>query len=242
MVYKLSNCSHCGNSPFDPGCTVPRKSSASARKQPRQERAKATVDAILRATAHILRNQGYEACSTNRVALKAGVSIGSLYQYFPSKEALVTALAERHAEQTYGLLLRTAEKLAGASLEEAVRAFIGAMGEMHALDPELHRVLTEQLPRIGGYGEVRRLTAASAGFVRQYLESRRDVLRPGLDLDVATFLLVTAVEAVTHVAALERPLGPKDPRLAEELSQLVLRYLEPGATFSHREKVPRRGG
>ncbi len=209
-----------------------RRNPVSPRKQPRQERAKATVDAILRAAAHILRTQGYEACSTNRVALKAGVSIGSLYQYFPSKEALITALAERHAEQTYGRLMLTADQVQGASLPDAVRAFIVAMGEMHEVDPELHRVLTEQLPRIGGYQEVRRLTAASASLVRAYLESRRESIRPK-DLDLATFLLVTTVEAVTHISGLERR-SPRDPKLVEELTQLVLRYLEPD--------VPSRGG
>src|SRR5213082_1988183 len=66
------------------------------RKRPRQDRSKATVDAILTATARILMADGYDRASTNRIALAAGVSVGSLYQYFPSKEALVAALVENH--------------------------------------------------------------------------------------------------------------------------------------------------
>ena len=66
------------------------------RRRPRQARAQATVDAIIQATARVLIEDGYDRASTNRIAQAAGVSIGSLYQYFPSKEALVAALVEEH--------------------------------------------------------------------------------------------------------------------------------------------------
>ena len=68
------------------------------RKRPTQRRARATVDAILLAAAHILKTEGGEHASTNRIAELAGVSIGSLYQYFPNKESVIAALRERHAE------------------------------------------------------------------------------------------------------------------------------------------------
>ena len=72
--------------------------SAEPRKPPHQARAKATVDAILDATARILAEDGFEAVNTNRVAEVAGVSVGSLYQYFPNKGSLVGAVAVRHTE------------------------------------------------------------------------------------------------------------------------------------------------
>src|SRR5438067_589446 len=83
----MSDCSHSMKRPR----TNPRK-------QPTQARARATVDAILAATEKVLIKYGYEGASTNRVAQAAGVSIGSLYQYFPSKESLVVAVMERHGE------------------------------------------------------------------------------------------------------------------------------------------------
>src|SRR5579859_209108 len=67
-----------------------------SRKTPNQERAKVTVDSILEATSRILVRDGVSAASTNRIAKEAGVCIGSLYQYFPSKEALIAALVDRH--------------------------------------------------------------------------------------------------------------------------------------------------
>src|SRR6478752_8926814 len=68
------------------------------RKQASQERSRATVAALVEATARILVRDGFDRASTNRIAQEAGVSIGSLYQYYPGKEALVAAVIERHNE------------------------------------------------------------------------------------------------------------------------------------------------
>ena len=76
-----------------------RKLQTNPRKSASQERSRATVDALLEATARVLMKEGYDRASTNRIAEVAGVSIGSLYQYFPSKEALVAAVIDRHTQQ-----------------------------------------------------------------------------------------------------------------------------------------------
>mgnify|MGYP001560716444 CR=1 FL=1 len=199
----------------------------SPRKKPTQARAQATVEAILRATAHILRTAGWDACNTNAVAKRAGVSIGSLYQYFPSKEALVAALAEEHANQGLGVLLEavSAAPQVTRSFEGTVRHYIRAMVALHAVDPKLHRVLVEQVPRLkGGLDVVRRVSTQSAALVRAWLETQRKHLR-AVDLDVATFILVTAVESVAHLQVLDRPPQLDQDALVEELSELVLGYL-----------------
>jgi AcrR family transcriptional regulator len=198
------------------------------RKAPRQDRAKATVDAILRAAAHILRTQGYDALSTNQVAKKAGVSIGSLYQYFPSKESLVLALEEEHAKEMRQLMMQTMEQMQGAPVQRVVQTFIEIMMHVHEVDPKLHRVLSEQVPRIGGYEKVRELTQPGAMLVRTWLEANRAQFRK-LDLDLATFVLVSAVEAITHLWTLEEP-RPNQQALTREISELVLRYLDVGTT------------
>ena len=76
-----------------------RKPLTQPRKQAAQARSRATVDALIEATARILVKEGFDKASTNRIAAKAGVSVGSLYQYFPSKEALVVAVMERHSSE-----------------------------------------------------------------------------------------------------------------------------------------------
>src|SRR5260370_3189 len=76
-----------------------RKLQTNPRKLASQERSRSTVDALLEATARILVKEGYDQASTNRIAEVAGVSIGSLYQYFPSKEALIAAVIDRHTQE-----------------------------------------------------------------------------------------------------------------------------------------------
>ncbi|XOT97655.1 TetR/AcrR family transcriptional regulator, partial [Alcaligenes pakistanensis] len=70
-----------------------------ARRIPRQSRSRALVEAILEATARVLSERGYAGTNTNVVAEVAGVSVGSVYQYFPNKDSLIAALHERHALQ-----------------------------------------------------------------------------------------------------------------------------------------------
>ena len=208
---------------------MPRPRPDSPRKQPRQERSRHTVDAILRATAHILRTDGWDRLTTNAVARRAGVSIGSLYQYFPSKEALVAALTEAHAAEGFEVLAKAVAEAADAprSVEETVRHYIRAMVSLHAGDPKLHRVLQIQVPRLaGGFDVVRRMSQQSATLVRGWLESQREHLRP-VDVDVAAWLLVTAVESVAHLDVLEKPAQLNTEVLVEELTALVLGYLRP---------------
>jgi arsenate reductase-like glutaredoxin family protein len=99
---------------------------------------------------------------------------------------------------------------------------VRAMIEAHAMDPKLHQVLTEQIPReMITYC----LEEDGATFVRGLLEAQRAKVRADLDIDTATFLLVHAVEGVTHAAAVEQPAMLKDARLTRELARMVTRYL-----------------
>ncbi|HVN27197.1 MAG TPA: helix-turn-helix domain-containing protein, partial [Candidatus Binataceae bacterium] len=96
-----------------------RKVETSPRKSASQERSRATVDALLEATARVLIKEGYDRASTNRIAEVAGVSIGSLYQYFPSKEALVAAVIDRHTEEIAEVTRNAVLKAAARPIEAA---------------------------------------------------------------------------------------------------------------------------
>ena len=76
------------------------------RKSPTQARAEHTVDAILEAAAQILQSDGEEKLNTNRIAERAGFSIGTLYQYFADKEAIVAALAERERDKVLATVVK----------------------------------------------------------------------------------------------------------------------------------------
>ena len=116
------------------------------RKLPKQARSKATVDAILIAAARVLVKEGFDHASTNRIAEVAGVSIGSLYQYFPSKDAIVAALMQKHVEDTIASVGQEFARVATLPLEPAARSMVDLMLAAHAVDPDLHKALMEQVP------------------------------------------------------------------------------------------------
>jgi AcrR family transcriptional regulator len=183
------------------------------------------VEAILTATSRVLVREGYEATTTTRVAEVAGVSIGSLYQYFPSKEALVAGLIDEHIGKILGLLAEATAKLPDAPLPEAVRILIRTVILAHAVDPELHAILTQHFPQVEGFEKVRQLNAHAHALVLAYLQQRSGQLRPQ-DLELATFILVNCVQAVVSATVLERPQALRDERLVDELAVLAMRFLE----------------
>jgi len=196
------------------------------RKSPSQQRSQLTVAALLKATAHILVKEGYESASTNRLAAAAGVSIGSLYQYFPSKEALVAAVVDRHMQEMLELLRAAVDRVREQPVEAATRELVKVMIDAHRVDPRLHRALVEQVPRVGRLENVRAIDREAYTLIRAYLEAHRDELRVA-DLDVASFVCVATVEALTHAAVVNRPevLSDKSGVFAEEVTRLVVGYL-----------------
>lgn len=116
-------------------------------RKPLQRRAEATVSFILEAAAHIFRTHGLRGATTNRIAEHAGVSIGSLYQYFPNKEALLIALMERHIAETMRALGETLAATDNAAPRDRVVALVRCILDIHMEDPELHRILFEEAPR-----------------------------------------------------------------------------------------------
>lgn len=197
------------------------------RKQATQPRALNTVDAILKATARILVKEGYDHASTNKIASTAGVSIGSLYQYFPSKEALVAALADRHIGEMMAILREKVPRLLALPFEEAIEQVVRLMVEAHAVDPKLHKVLVEQVPRVGKLHKVEGLEREMIELTRAYLTSRRAELDVE-DLDLSAYIVVGMIETLTHAAVLTRPELLGEPFI-REVTRAVVRYLSPPA-------------
>ena len=208
------------------------------RKTPRQRRSAETVEAILTAAAHILEKEGFDAATTNRVAVKAGVSIGSLYQYFPNKESLVRALNDRHTKEILDLLRKRFGELREAPLESSVRAIVQTMVEVHRVNPALHRVLVNIVPSIGGLAETRVVEDAAAALLSQFLKARAADLRP-LNPDLSAFMLVHAVEALTHAAVLEHPELLKGELFVDEASRMILGYLRGGPEEARKSRQNR---
>jgi AcrR family transcriptional regulator len=198
------------------------------RKHASQERSRLTVDALLEATTRVLVKEGFDKASTNRIAEQAGVSIGSLYQYYPSKEALVAAVIERHSQEIARVVRGAMEEVASEPLDKGVRRLVAVAVEAHRIDPKLHRVLAEQIPRTGRFKGVEPFNRESYDFFMVYLEAHRAELRE-MDLGLAAFMCVTAIEALAHTAVLhcsdmlaDKALGS----LIDETTRLIIGYLQ----------------
>jgi AcrR family transcriptional regulator len=204
-----------------------RRPATKPRKHASQERSRATVDALIEATARILVREGFDKASTNRIAEVAGVGVGSLYQYYPGKEALVAAVIDRHNREIMQVVRGAAAEVVSQPVEKAVRRLVAVAIEAHRIDPRLHRVLAEQLPRTGRLADVETFNREAHALFRAYLERHRDELRI-VDLDLAAFVCVTSIEALTHTAVLHRSellTNEAVETLVDEATRLVVGYL-----------------
>lgn len=203
-----------------------RAASAEPRKQPRQRRSAETVDRILEAAARIFDERGYRATTTNHVAEAAGVSIGSLYQYFPNKDALLVALAEHHIDE---VAAQFGDRLARLrtdvpDLPDTVRALLELTVEMNATS-RLHAILFSDCPRTPALVErLDRFTDLLVTEVAWHLERTGAA---GTDHTLRARLVVAAADAAVHEVVLAEPLGPRRSAAVDELVALTVHGLSP---------------
>ena len=217
-----------GRSSVTESTSLKRSASNRPRKEPKQERSRATVEALLEATARVLVREGYERTTTIRVAEVAGYGVGSLYDYFPNKGALVAALIERHAEEMLSLVESSFSAHADSPPHVAVRAWVEGGVRANLADPKLHKVLVEQVPRVGDLARIGDIEARVARLVRAYLERHAAKIGPE-DPSLAAFVVAQAVMSLAHKAVAERPEALEDGRLVEEVTALVAGYLRPAS-------------
>lgn len=194
------------------------------RRRPRQARAQATVDAIVQATARVLVEDGYDRASTNRIAQAAGVSIGSLYQYFPSKEALVAALVEAHVDRMTEVVTHRLERLESADLRRSAETLVSALIAAYRVDPKLHHVLCQEVPKIGDLRRIYEFEQSLSDVIRTHLHSLRHQIKHQ-NIDRAVFLLINAIPSVIRAAIEGDSEGADDSALTGELTDMILRYL-----------------
>ncbi|MGW8724904.1 TetR/AcrR family transcriptional regulator [Streptomyces sp. NPDC055808] len=196
------------------------------RKQPRQVRAELTRQRILDAAARVFAEHGYAAGTTNRIAERARVSIGSLYQYYPNKDAILVELLTRHLDAGMAALSRHQDEPPPKSIEGVMRRQVRSAIENHRDDPQLLRVMFEQGPRAP------ELLARVAQHELRHIAHTRRLLRghPEVrvaDLDVAARLVVSTVEMVVH-RMMAGPGRIDIAHLEDELVTMLTRYLTGG--------------
>ena len=195
------------------------------RKAPSQERSRLTVEAILDAAAQVFEKHGYAAGTTNRIADRAGVSIGSLYQYFPNKDAILIALTERHIEEGTSVMAPLLARLDQTTpLAQAIEGLVGAMVELHRQRPALHRVLVEEAPRPAKLrARIDEVFDAAARRIAGYLRAHPEVAAD--DADLAARLVVQIVESITHNLVIHPATAADADKVAAEAVRVLTRYL-----------------
>lgn len=197
-----------------------------ARKTPRQRRSRETVAVIIEAAAQVFQREGYAATSTNKIAERAGVSIGSLYQYFPDKDALLVTLAERELAAATQLVedLLTRLGAAGTTGEQLLRELVFASATAHIEQPRLHQLLFDEAPRlpalVARFRETERRVAAALA------PHLRPAEPPDPDRELTTLLAVQGIAAQLQGAVLNPPEGYTWRDCVEQIVRIWSRALE----------------
>lgn len=193
------------------------------RRKPSQKRAKVTVEAMLDAAMLLLKRRGAHAITTNRIAETAGVSIGSVYQYFPNKHAVFAALHERHIGLVSEVISRKIRDSAESSLEELIEGLIDGMIEAHTIDPELSELLQSEVPH-----RADNTVDFSIKFqvpFRAALAAHGRSFGRKIDLDTRAFVIANMVDALGHAVVLRRPRALSLAKARAEACKAMLAYL-----------------
>ena len=206
-----------------------RSKPGAPRKLPEQERSQQTVAAILQAAADVLVKRGYAKASTNAIAERAGVSIGSLYQYFPDKYAVYVRLLENHCDAVHSHVWEVIDELANQSrsLDETLRLMLRAVLDEHQGEPQLHRVLIEEVPKpsdfIARHREEERQFAAR---VEKWLSANPQIRVS--DPKTSAHVVVQTAHILTHWLAHSAPDDLDRERFLDESVRMLTLYLQGG--------------
>jgi AcrR family transcriptional regulator len=171
------------------------------RKRPVQARSETTVLAIHEASIQVLLAVGYRKLTTTRVAERAGVSVGTLYQYFPNRQALIRAVLERYLAEMAASIQADCKALRGRSLDEIATGMVDAMIAAKWRRLEVSRAMHEPLVEVGGAELVRASAAKGASLVADLLRSRPEIA--GIDLEPLAVFLVMACTSMLQAAFIE---------------------------------------
>lgn len=212
--------------------------SKTPRKRPQQARAQSTVHAILEATVQVLEREGSAAATTTRIAEVAGVSVGTLYQYFSHRDAILDALQEREFDRALVLMqtVLSSNNIA-KSPRETVTACVQGMLALYETAPGMHRVLAMEGLRMTKADRLHSFDLRIISLVRHFLAATGAPVRRK-NVDAAAFVAFQCVRATMLASLLETPAGLDDQALVEELVDFLLRYLVDDAWLADKDGAP----
>lgn len=219
-----------------------KRTKHSSRKSPIQARSQVTVNAILSATIRILERESLEAATTTRIAEVAGVSVGTLYQYFADRDSILDALQDQEFARALDLMQQV---LSDGNLtrtpRETVTAVVRGLASLYAQAPGLHRVLAIEGLRVVEADRVHAFDVRIVGIIRHFLAATGTIVRRE-NLDAAAFVAFQSVRATMLASLLERPPGLDDATLVSEIVDLVLRYLVADEPVASAAPPPKKRG
>jgi AcrR family transcriptional regulator len=184
------------------------------------------LEANHEAAQQVFGELGYAATTTNKIAERAGVSIGSLYQYFPNKETILVELLHLHLQASIPLVSAAIENLArpGVSLEQGVKAIFEQVIALHQLSPRLHRLLFDEVPRTEAIVKLHaQAEHQHTQLTREVLERHPEVRKD--NLDVAVHVLVQTTEALAHWLVLKAPKNLDRERFIQETVDMMTGFM-----------------
>ncbi|MCZ8382502.1 TetR/AcrR family transcriptional regulator [Mycobacterium sp. CPCC 205372] len=206
-----------------------QKSTPAPRRMPRQDRSRAMVDRILDAGQEMLIAHGYDGASTNRIAAAAGISPGSLYQYFPNKDAIAAAVIDRYSDQLSARVAARVSERLDQPAPHYVRESIAALLDALDVHPDFLRAVMEQTPRLGSGSKLLAFEQRIGELTVAYLTINKGVVRPDATFETAAWMLVRMVEHLCVRYILDQPAIDRDTFI-DEITVMALNYLRPWPT------------
>lgn len=192
------------------------------RKQPQQLRAKATIERIVDAGARVLVQYGYDGASTNRIAQEAGLSPGSVYQYFRDKDAIVGAVVARLNDDLASRIAAAFPLTTALSLDELARTVVTSLVDALSSQSDLLAAFLDRVPRLAGDSPFGDLLKRAGELTYLQLIANREWVRHE-DFDVTTWFIVQTTSHLALRYVVDRPPISRD-RFIEELTALLVTY------------------
>lgn len=203
---------------------MPIKNPFSVRKKASQERSQKTVDAILEATTRILMGEATDKITTNSIAEKAGVSIGSLYQYFPTKEAILAQLVERYLDRKLDWIEKVVGDMRELPVEQAIDRMIDVFIDEKTKNLKVERALILSFSRSGDFKLLRRIDEKVIERLDRIFESFEGQIRK-TNRRWTAFVAFQALRGVLFSVLTHRPDEIRDSDLRKELKILMVGFL-----------------
>lgn len=208
-------------------------------KNPTQERSRQTVATILDACSRLLISEGFYSITTDKIAKEAGVSIGSLYQFFGNKESVVQAVVKNLLEEDKRILAEKMRAISPLPADQRVRAMLEAAFDICRRNSELRAKLTT----IQYYVAEASYMTETIRFFQEVVKYNLPVI-PGRDMDKVSYVMVNAFIGMVNTMCVDKPDYINDPGTLKEMSALLFKFLDLGPTGAPLENkgTPAAGG